>query len=101
MIVSFSRIQLGSHYPSDVIVGFLLGLIGFYIATLIFAPIMISIVSFFEQYAILEIHYQTISPHLFDNLLYSFSVIGIILIIFIIAFYKRIKEVFNRKEKSD
>ena len=101
MIVSFSRIQLGSHYPSDVIVGFLLGIIGFYIAVLIFAPIMISIVSFLEQFAFLEIHYQTISPHLYDNFLYSFSVLGIFLIIFLIAFYKRIKEVFNKKEKSD
>ena len=100
LLVSFSRIQLGSHYPSDVIVGYWLGIIGFYIAALIFTPIMIMIISFFEQFVILEIHYQTISPH-FDNFLYSFSVLGIFLIIFFIAFHKRIKEFFIKREKSE
>ena len=97
ILISFSRIQLGAHYPSDVIVGFFLGIAGFYVANIILTPIMLSMISFFEQFVILEIHYKTYSPYLFEIFWYGFSVLAIYIIIFLIAFYKRIKNMFKAK----
>ena len=42
IIVSFSRIQLGVHYPSDVIFGYLIGILGFLFSIFIIAPLFLN-----------------------------------------------------------
>jgi membrane-associated phospholipid phosphatase len=92
VIISFSRIQLGVHYPSDVIFGFFIGFIGFILAISIVAPILMSVISFFELVIGSQIHYQVINPLLLENFFYIFLVLGILIVIILLAIYKRIKE---------
>jgi len=92
MIVSFSRIQLGVHYPSDVIFGFFIGIIGFVIAITILAPILMRVINFIEQIIKVPIYYQIINPLLIENIFYLFLVIAILILITLLAINKRIIE---------
>ncbi|NVM16158.1 MAG: phosphatase PAP2 family protein [Candidatus Lokiarchaeota archaeon] len=98
-IVSFSRIQIGVHYPSDVIFGFFIGFIGFILAMTIVAPILMRVIVFFELVIGGQIHYQIINPLLLENILYTLLVIGLICVIIVLALNKRIKEVIGKQEK--
>lgn len=93
--VSFSRIQLGVHYPSDVIFGFFIGVIGVFLAVFIVAPILLSIITFFEQFYGGTIHYHVLNPLLFENIWYLILVIGIVTLVILVAINKRIKEIFE------
>ena len=96
VIISFSRIQLGVHYPSDVVFGFFIGFIGFILAISIVTPILMRVISFFELAIGSQIHYQVFNPLLLENFFYSILVLGLMILIFILAINKRIKE-FIRK----
>ena len=93
--VSFSRIQLGVHYPSDVIFGLFIGVIGFFLTVIIVAPILLSVITFFEQFYGGTIHYHVFNPLLFENIWYLILVIGIVTLVILIAINKRIKEIFE------
>jgi len=95
VIVSFSRIQLGVHYPSDVIFGFFIGILGFFLAVFIVAPILLRMITFFEQFYGGTIHYHLLNPLLFENLWYLILVIGMVTLVILVAIYKRIKEIFD------
>ncbi len=95
VIVSFSRIQLGVHYPSDVIFGFFIGIIGGFLAVIIVAPILLRIIAFFEQFYVGIIPYHVLNPLLFENIWYLILVIGIVTLVILVAIYKRIKELFE------
>ncbi len=96
VIISFSRIQLGVHYPSDVIFGFFIGFIGCILAISIVAPILMSVISFFELVIGSQIHYQVINPLLSENIFYMFLVLGVMIVIVLLAIYKRIKEIIRK-----
>lgn len=96
IVVSFSRIQLGVHYPSDVIFGFFVGLIGFLLSIYFFAPIVLVIITYFEQLMINEIQYQQVNLMLYKNVWYLLLVIIVFCGIFLTAIYKMIKDYFKK-----
>ena len=92
LIVSFSRIQLGVHYPSDVIFGCIIGIIGFVIAIYLTGPFIFQILTYIEQYIEFEIQYRKFNSSIFENIAYLLLVISLLLIIFLLAINKKIKE---------
>ena len=98
VIVSFSRIQLGVHYPSDVIFGYFIGIIGFLLSVLIVAPIFQIIFENFEQFALHTIEYRQFNSIIFENVWYLVLWIVICTAILISATYKDIKDKFIKKK---
>ncbi|MFW9900871.1 MAG: phosphatase PAP2 family protein [Candidatus Thorarchaeota archaeon] len=96
VVVSFSRIQLGVHYPSDVIFGCIFGVIGFLITLSLAGPLIFQILRYLEQFIEFEIQYQQINSMLFNNIGYILLTSSILLIIFFLAINKTIKERFKK-----
>lgn len=95
IIISFSRIQLGVHYPSDVIFGYFIGIIGFLLSVFIVAPIFQIIFEYFEQFALHTIEYRQFNSMIFENVWYLVLWIIICIAIFLSATYKYIKNNFE------
>ncbi len=96
LIVSFSRIQLGVHYPSDVIFGCIFGIMGFLITIYLTGPLVLQILTYFEQFIAFGIQYQQINSMLYKNIGYFLLTFSILIIIFFLAINKTIKERFKR-----
>jgi len=96
IVVAISRIQLGVHYPSDVIAGVILGVLGFLISLLVISPLSFTILKYLEGFIMIPIQYQTLNSLLFENIWYSLMCAGFIILIFILANYKWIRDYFKR-----
>jgi len=97
VVVSFSRIQIGVHYPTDVIFGYFLGIIGFILAIYIVSPLLNMLIIYLEQFIKQEIQYQQINTMLIKNFWYLFLCVGIFLGIFLLAISRVIKEYIKKK----
>ena len=100
ILVSFSRIQLGVHYPTDVVCGAFIGIFGFIIARIVLAPFLNRLMIFFEQFNVGNVYKQVINPLLFKNLFYVILVVGLLSIIIYLAIYKWITEIYNKSKKA-
>lgn len=100
IIVSFSRIQLGVHYPTDVIWGAFIGIFGFLIARTVLAPLLNRGLILFEQFNVGNIYKQVINPLLLENVFYMMLVVGLLSIIIFLANYKWIGEHYNKSKKT-
>ncbi len=98
-IVCFSRIQLGVHYPSDVIFGSIFGIIGFLIAIYLMGPLLVLFLSYLEQFSTYEIHYQQINPLLISNLGYFLLSLIIFVLIFLLAIEKQLRSILRENKK--
>ena len=98
ILVSFSRIQLGVHYSTDVICGVFIGIFGFLIAGTALAPLLNSLLVFFEQFNIGNVYKQVINPLLFSNVFYLGLVVVLVVIIIYLANYKWVSEHYNKSK---
>ncbi len=98
IIVSFSRIQLGVHYPSDVIFGYIIGVVGFLLSILFVAPMFKIIFENLEKLALHTIEYRQFNSMIFENVWYLVLWIIICTVILISATYKHIKDRIFKKE---
>jgi undecaprenyl-diphosphatase len=99
IIVSFSRVQMGVHYPSDVILGLFLGIVGGLSTISIFSPLFLKLFNSIQKMnpGLINNILYTINPLLFHNILYFLVCILLFGAILLLGGYKFLKEIIPKK----
>ena len=95
VFVAFSRIQLGVHYPSDVVIGCILGILGGFLTLLVIGPFTHSIITYLEQFALHQIEYNSLNSML-GEAWYLITCLAIFGVIIISAEYKTLKKMIKK-----
>ncbi|TXT65619.1 MAG: Undecaprenyl-diphosphatase [Promethearchaeota archaeon] len=69
-VIAFSRVQLGSHYPSDAIVGYIIGIIGAIITILFLGPLLFNLILQLNNLSTIQFEFYTFNSLLYTNILY-------------------------------
>lgn len=96
-VVCFSRIQLGSHYPSDVIVGSIIGIYGGISTIFLFGPILTNIIYYIQEIALFRIVFYDFNPFLFSSVIYILICVLVFLSIILLSSYKLLKSFLKKK----
>ena len=97
--VSFSRVQMGVHYPSDVIMGIFLGIIGGFGTIIMLSPLFLRLFNLIQKMnpGLINNILYTINPLLFHNVLYFLVCILLFGGILLLGGYNFLKEIIPKK----
>jgi membrane-associated phospholipid phosphatase len=92
-LVAFSRVQLGSHYPSDAIVGYGIGIIGGIITIFIFGPLLYKLILQLNSLSTIQFDFFMFNSLLYTNILYLIICVIIFVSIILLSSLRYIKGV--------
>jgi len=99
IIVCFSRVQMGVHYPSDVLMGIILGILGGLSTISFLGPLFLGLFDLLHQMnpGIFQNILYTVNPLLFHNILYLLLCILLVGGILLLGGYKFLKKIIPKK----
>ncbi|MBD3194192.1 MAG: phosphatase PAP2 family protein [Candidatus Lokiarchaeota archaeon] len=97
ILISYSRIQLGVHFATDVVMGGIIGILGFIITYTVLGPFIYEIITIFEKLITFQIAYRTINPLFTENIGYIIICIFIYSLIITPRLFDYIKDNLLKK----
>lgn len=94
VIVAFSRIQLGAHYPSDVIFGFIIGILGALSTIYIFGRMLFNLLVYMKYLSVLNFQFYSFNSLLFDNIWYLLLCIILFGSVILLSSLRSLKNLF-------
>jgi len=90
-VVAYSRVHVGSHYPSDVINGYIIGLIAGLSTIFLFGKYLYNFIIYLNKISSINFVFYSFNPLIFNNIGYILLCILIFGGIFILSTYRYLK----------